>query len=379
MLLIGSVFSVWALLLLMGWWRWRKGTMQTLYFVLILTGALLQWFEVVTQSYVSLERYVWISFAVGVFFLDPRKLFLKSPKSYQALQDAHAALTAEAENLRQRFIATLNVLPEGLAYKNHKGECFGTERYLQTLGLDDHQFSEDSFLEKMFPDDIKVYESAIKKVKGSDKLYRTKYRYLVEDRYVWIEEMGQVVMIERKPLTVALIRHLDTKKHPRSSLDVLNHLPLEDAYDKVLSQVHGAAQPYDLVLFELHNIPHINDRYGRDVGDLMMAEFLEKIRYQFIKESQRVFRVKGITFALILTDQRKADILKKALKENSAMMQTEMQFGAVKERLIPYFGLVSVSGFSGSFMDVKETASKALAMALEEHTHENYVHLTWKG
>lgn len=379
MFMVGIVYAVWVMLLLITWVRWHRGLLHTVLFVVSLAVTLLQWFELWDQPYVTLDTFMWSTFALGLFLLDPKKLFLKTPKSYQDLKEAHVSLQIEAENLRQRFIATLNVLPEGLAYKNHKGDCFGTDRYVETLGLEGHQFAENTFLERMFPDDIKVYESAVKKVKGSDKLYRTKYRYLVEDRYVWIEEMGQVVLVDRKPLTVSLIRHLDTKKHPRSSLDVLNHLPLEEDYDKVLSQLHTAAIPYDLVLFELHNIPLINDRYGRDVGDLMMAEFLEKIRYQFIKESQRVFRVKGITFALILTDRRKADILKKALKENSAMMQTQMQFGAVKERLIPYFGLVSVERFGGSFMDVKETASKALAMALQEHTHENYVNLTWKG
>jgi len=379
MLVEGILVSVWTLLIFWQWLRLKKGVLTSLWFLAIILGYVAQLNQWLDQPWISLDTYLWIGFACGVFFIDPKALFLKKPQSYQQLKASYDALSHEAENLRQRFIATLNVLPEGLAYKNHKGACFGTDRYVETLGLNDHQFTETQFLERMFADDLKPYEGAIKKVKGSDKIYRTKYRYLIHERYQWIEEMGTVVMVDKKPLTVSLIRHLDTKQHPRSSLDVLNQMPLEDVYDKVLSQLHHQARPYDLVLFELQNIPLINERYGRDVGDLMMAEFLEKIRYQFVKEAQRVFRVKGITFALILTDRRKGDILKKALKENSAMMQTQMQFGAVKERLIPYFGIVSVTTFQGSFLDIKEAANQALSMALKEHTHENYMLVEWKG
>ncbi len=379
MLIEAMIVGIWALLILWQWLRLKKGILASLWFMLVLAGYASLYGEFLEQPWITLETFLWLSFVVGVFFIEPKALFLRKPQSYQQLKTSYESLSHEAENLRQRFIATLNVLPEGLAYKNHKGECFGTDRYLETLGLSDHQFNENDFLERMFADDLKPYEAAIKKVKGNDKIYRTKYRYLINEQYHWIEEMGQVVMVDKKPLTVSLIRYLDTKQHPRSSLDVLNQMPLEDAYDKVLSQLHHQARPYDLVLFELHNIPLINERYGRDVGDLMMAEFLEKIRYQFVKEAQRVFRVKGVTFALVLTDRRKGDILKKALKENSAMMQTQMQFGAVKERLVPYFGIVSVTTFGGSFLDIKEAANEALNMALKEHTHENYVCVDWKG
>jgi hypothetical protein len=105
---------------------------------------------------------------------------------------------------------------------------------------------------------------------------------------------------------------------------------------------------------------------------MLMGEFLKKMRYHFIKEDQRLFRLQGILFMMVLTDERKTNIFKTALKEDSGLLQTTMQIGGVNESIYPYFGVVTVKTFGQPALEMKNQAIEALKESLQEQTQENY-------
>lgn len=362
----------WLSLVALKWLRVKQGRLEFLLWGFMTLFFILDLSDVYAWPYGSLTVFLGSGLALTVLFLNVAKLFKPDDQTLTTLKKELKGIKQDAELLRQRFIATLDVLPDGLAYKNHHGEYFGTEKFIATLSLKTQDFDETQFLSSMFLDDIKAYETKLKKTKLNE-VYKTKYRYLVDGSYHWIEEQGLTTKIEGKPLQISLVRKLDIKKFPRSSVDVLNHMDTEEAFDQTLAHLHKNQKRYACAIIELSNIPFINEKYSRSVGDLMMGEFLDKMRYQFVKEDERLFRLKGTTFGMLLTDERKIDIFIKTLKENMALLQVPMRFGHIEERLTPSVGLMVVSDFTASFMDIKVSAFKALKHALKETTQESYV------
>ncbi len=293
-------------------------------------------------------------------------------ETYQALVEKYEQLVKDSEALRERFIATMDILKDGLVYHDHEDRMFFTEPLLHPLKLKEPDMTYSSFLSKLHPDDINPYQEIHQKGLKSLKKYSAKFRLKVDHYYLWFEMTGLAVKIEKNPLTVMQFRPVDIRLFPKTDVDVLNQMNLEADADHVLTTLHQNQTPYTVIAMRLSNIPGINAKYGRDVGDMMMGEFLKKMRYHFIKEDQRLFRLQGILFLMILTDERKTQILLTALKEDSGLLQTTMQIGGVNESVYPYFGIIQVKSFNEHALEMKNQAMDALKESLNETTQENY-------
>lgn len=293
-------------------------------------------------------------------------------ETFQALQEKYDQLVNESEALRERFIATMDVLKDGLIYHDHEDRLFFTEPAMIPLKLKDPEMTYETFNSMLHPDDVNTYQEVHLKGLKSEKKYTTKFRVKVEHYYVWFEISGISVKINKNPLTVMQMRPVDIRLFPRTDVDVLNQSLIEADLDQVITTLHQNRTPYTVIAMRLSNIPGINAKYGRDVGDMMMGEFLKKMRYHFIKEDQRLFRLQGILFIMILTDERKANYLVTALKEDSGLLQTTMQIGGVNESVYPYFGVVHVKSFNEHALEMKNQSIEALKESLQETTQENF-------
>ncbi len=293
-------------------------------------------------------------------------------ETFQALQEKYDQLVNESEALRERFIATMDVLKDGLIYQDHEDRLFFTEPAMIPLKLKDPDMTYETFISMLHPDDVNTYQEVHLKGLKSEKKYTTKFRVKVEHYYVWFEISGISVKINKHPLTVMQMRPVDIRLFPRTDVDVLNQSLIEADLDQVITTLHQNRTPYTVIAMRLTNIPGINAKYGRDVGDMMMGEFLKKMRYHFIKEDQRLFRLQGILFIMILTDERKANYLVTALKEDSGLLQTTMQIGGVNESVYPYFGVVHVKSFNEHALEMKNQSIEALKESLQETTQENF-------
>jgi GGDEF domain-containing protein len=293
-------------------------------------------------------------------------------ETFQALQEKYDQLVNESEALRERFIATMDVLKDGLIYQDHEDRLFFTEPAMVPLKLKEPEMTYETFISMLHPDDVNTYQEVHLKGLKSEKKYTTKFRVKVDHYYVWFEISGISVKISKHPLTVMQMRPVDIRLFPRTDVDVLNQSLIEADLDQVITTLHQNRSPYTVIAMRLSNIPGINAKYGRDVGDMMMGEFLKKMRYHFIKEDQRLFRLQGILFIMILTDERKANYLVTALKEDSGLLQTTMQIGGVNESVYPYFGVVHVKTFNEHALEMKNQSIEALKESLQETTQENF-------
>ncbi|MCK5762426.1 MAG: diguanylate cyclase, partial [Candidatus Izimaplasma sp.] len=131
-------------------------------------------------------------------------------------------------------------------------------------------------------------------------------------------------------------------------------------------------------VIHLSNIPNINEKYGRDVGDLMMGEYMKKLRYNFIKDNHSLYRIGGINFALIIKDERKVELIDRALQHGGDLFNLTMVFGGITQTLYPNLG-ISESNREGKNADqIIEEADEALKITLKDSYDTNYYYYTKK-
>ena len=76
-----------------------------------------------------------------------------------------------------------------------------------------------------------------------------------------------------------------------------------------------------------------------------MNEYIKIIKSTYAKDSKDVFRLSGVRFAMIITDDRYYDSFHKAVINNSSILyNTKIPISELKETVKPKFGVVNVSG-----------------------------------
>lgn len=276
------------------------------------------------------------------------------------------------ESLRQRFIALIDLSKEGLLFYSDDGHVFVTDAIKDILKLDSNEISNETFLAHIHSDDQSTYQDAFEKKIRKQTEYSVRYRFKAQTQYVWLSERGKRVFYENRSMVIAKVVPIEIKQYPETETELLNTMPKEHVFLDAVQTMSRLRKTYHIVFFELANIPAINEQYGRDIGDLMMGEFINKIRYQFLKEKNVMYRLSGIRFALIIKEKRKYDMLERALKSGGELLQFDMRFGHAHEQVYPYFGIHEVVAFDEPVDALIERTHKALNIALKDTTQENY-------
>ena len=276
-----------------------------------------------------------------------------------------------SELVRQRFISTIELFSDGISFRD--GDViFGTDRYKELMGLKSNEFTYEVFQNMMEKDDLVQYKMKVDKLSKKYPMYSIKYRIKNGNKNLWIIERGKMIIIDKKPSYISVIKPIDLKLYPETDVDVLNNLPDYKKMYQEMQDLSRSKKPYNLVLIQLTNIPTINEKYGRDYGDLMMGEYLSKLRFKFIKDNKSLFRISGLKFGLIVKDKNKFDLLDRALVGTGELLNLRMSFGGITQTIFPNLG-ISESPYEGKNSDiVYKEASEALMLTLKENFNQSF-------
>lgn len=288
-----------------------------------------------------------------------------SDSEFHDLEKELEEISSQSELLRRRFVSTIELINDGIAFRDEEN-IFGTDRYIEIIGLNDNQFTFDQYRSLIHKDDLIQYDLKLEKLSKKYPTYRIKYRVKKEGNFLWISEYGKMIILDKKRSYISTIKTLDLKLYPETDVDVLNNmLNMKDMYEE-MQKLSRQKRPYYLIMIQLTNIPKINEKYGRDFGDLMMGEYLSKLRFKFIKDSQSLFRISGIVFGLLIKEKVKFDLLDRALVGTGELMTLQMNFGGVTQTLYPNLGIAE-SPYEAKNPDVMiQQATKALELACRE-------------
>jgi len=98
-----------------------------------------------------------------------------------------------------------------------------------------------------------------------------------------------------------------------SNFDPLTNLSnrrfLSENISRLFQEVKEAGTTLYMLYLDLNNFKSINDNYGHDMGDLLLAEYGKRIKER-VRNIDMVSRIGGDEFLLIMTSLGKADLLK---------------------------------------------------------------------
>jgi GGDEF domain-containing protein len=125
-------------------------------------------------------------------------------------------------------------------------------------------------------------------------------------------------------------------------------------------------------MLHLTNIPDVNKRFGRDVGNLMIAEYVKNMRYHFAREKHTLFRITGIQFALVIKDDLKYQNLHRALTSGGDLINLKLSIGGIQQIIYPNLGIVKHDPWSKiDINDLISLSNKALEEAISDNKN-NY-------
>jgi diguanylate cyclase (GGDEF)-like protein/PAS domain S-box-containing protein len=163
----------------------------------------------------------------------------------------------------------------------------------------------------LFEEDKKMLEDSLKRIYGNGVSIRMEYRYLNEKATpVWVEVNATSIAGEREMDHVVLTgRIISERKQLQEQLiyqayhDSLTGLPNRRLLEQELKAAIEKAEAYTgklaLLFLDCDNFKEINDTYGHDIGDELLAELSQRL-VACVRSEDIVARMGGDEFVILL-------------------------------------------------------------------------------
>ena len=285
--------------------------------------------------------------------------FFELEKSYNDLRD-------DREKLRQRYLSTISLIDEGIIFyengtkdvilSDQAHEIFGGK---QSLSFETHALS-------VSPLDRDEYIKTISKVSKNYLTYEVKYRIAKGDEVHWVLERGHYIGVGSKKSIIATIKELEVKKFKDTSYFDVDSMYSEDKMYPVLKELTSHKKAFSFIVFELTNLETINEKYGREIGSLMMNEYVKYLKIDYQKDINRMFRLTGIRYAMIIDDYRVyEDFHKNLINSQSPLYTAKIQIAGIKDVIEPNFGVLNIAQKSYDSVELLKLANKLLDEAIK--------------
>ena len=305
----------------------------------------------------------------SIFFIPKKVTKNITEYDYFDLEKSYYALKDDKEKLRQRFLSTISLIDEGMIFyengnkdvilSDYAYEIFGGK---QSLSLEDHALSINQI-------DRAEYLNTIRNLSKKNLTYEIKYRISKNNEIFWVLEKGHYIGVDNKKSIIATVKPLDIKLYKSSSYFDIDSLFGEEKMYPILKEYRESKKPFSFIYFELTNIPQINAKYSREVGSLMMNDYLKLIKNRYQRDINRFYRISGIRFIFIIDNDRDYEQFHRDLINNqSEIYNTKIQISGIKDVITPNFGIVNVQGNKPvDSLDLYKLATRLLDEAVESN------------
>lgn len=333
--------------------------------------------EVVLFDYID-EVYYGFLLLVLLFFSITFRSKIRVTKNltdhdFFELEKQLESISDTSELLRKRFIHSIELMNEGLIfYETDYSGLYITDQIKNLIDSNKNQLTMDEYVDLIHEEDRKIFLQTIKKVNEKIGTYELKYRIQTLDNYAWIIEKGRVFKHKKIDHIISTFKPVNLKLFPDTLIEELDSLPYEEDLTKTLSNLRKEKQTFYLIMLHLTNIPDVNKRFGRDVGNLMIAEYVKNMRYHFAREKHTLFRITGIQFALVIKDDLKYQNLHRALTSGGDLINLKLSIGGIQQIIYPNLGIVKHDPWSKiDINDLISLSNKALEEAISDNKN-NY-------
>lgn len=266
--------------------------------------------------------------------------------------------------LREQYIATLEITQEGLSFVDiDENSQWISESLKEALGFYENNISLDDFRRLMHPEDLQKYLLKLNQLTSNNPSLKVTYRLYSKGVYQWYQENLKRIFSETRAMIVSSINPIKTKHFMQTNIDVLDELKGENDLIISLQNLISDSKFFHLALVKVGNLKEVNEKHDRAIGNLILAQYVQKIRSSFVTDSGDIFRLTGSTFAIILSDRKKMGLLKSGTEMSDDYLNMRAEFGSVQAELVVYAGIsvTQKDGFNAN--EILAAANKALKVA----------------
>lgn len=276
------------------------------------------------------------------------------------------------ENIGLKFTTYLELTKEGLFFYNIDQEYFWfNDVAVKELRLNGNSVSKEAFLALIHPNDLEIYKSTFSELTPQKPNYEIKYQFRNGASYAHVVESGRRLFDSTSNEIMGYIEVLNSVHYEKTNISSLDSMKSMSDLMEDLNKLYQAGRTFELVTVRIKNIPEINETYGRDIGNLAMAEYIAALKKSFIDED-RFYRVSGLEFVFIMTDFRKMDLLSKGLS-NNLILGASKTYGSVTVKMDVYMGIAQ-SNDAYNPQQLIDASSKSLKTALLDQVRTNYIY-----
>lgn len=270
----------------------------------------------------------------------------------------------EIESFRLKFVTTLEISDECLFYHDMDEKyILGNDQFKEQFGFNDNIIAIDEYLSNMHPDDLNNYIHVIDSINIDNPKYSVSYRYKNKGEYVWVKESAKRIYEDTQANSIMGYVKIQTsiKQNNTSSNPLLDLVKTENELLNEMNKLYSNKRLFEIAIISVKNKENIKMKHGDEFCSMMLYEYVKKLKKNFLSETADIYNVSD-DFALIITDIRKIDLLKRALTSDPNVMNLIVEYGAIKELIEVNMGIsraVDDAADSNSLLDCAKRALKA--------------------
>lgn len=274
----------------------------------------------------------------------------------------------ELESLRLKYLATLELSEEGLYYIDlDEKYIWLSDTCMKITNISNNVMPLEDFHRYIYAEDLNTYLGTLSSLTLRKQTFKLKYRFLKNGQYVFVDDKGKRIFEDKESnVILGSLKFYDNSGYERLGIEAVDFLKSEKDLNYHLTTLLNEQRTFQLALFELSSIPDINKKYGRDIGNMLIGEYVKKLKRSFVSESSEMFRISGLIFAVTIVDPRKMELLRTGVLSDPEFLNLELNYGAIEVKMEVALGVSSSYKDSKDPQELFDFAQKALGVARHE-------------
>lgn len=280
----------------------------------------------------------------------------------------------DLESIQYKFIAALELTDEGIFFNDlDENYLWCNDVLVKDLRLGSNTIAYMNYKDLIHQEDLSVYISTIRSLTPERPSYSLTYRIKVGDRYEFVKETGKrIYEDENSNVILGFVKKINAGSFERTNMSEVDNAKTIEEMLVDLNTLYSDRRVFQLVCINLTSLPEINNRCGRSVGNMIMNEYLKKLRNNFMSDSSEIYRASGLVFYFIITDTRKMEFFKRGLVSDPKAMNLTLNYGSMHAELNVNIGIAEANIDGANKEELINNCNAAINATLNPNYRLNY-------
>lgn len=291
----------------------------------------------------------------------------KNEESLIGMEKDLASASSELEIIKNRFVTILEKTTEGIYFNDlSQGYIWCNDTLVKKLSLNGNSLSNSEFYNMIHPEDVTYYKEKMKNISND---YNISYRFNTGSSYIYVKEEGRKIVVGKQIELCGVMTVIDNYKFAKTDT-ILDSIEGEPELLAKISMLEKTDKIYEVVYFRVASIPEINDKFGRAIGNTMLAQYVNLFKQNFVNDNL-IYRVSGLDFVAIVTDYRKMDMLKNNLVNGEKILHINAEYVNQKVEAEIFMGIARNDDVP-SRKDTLKNSKEALRFCTNPQFNSNF-------